>query len=507
VSVAVLCAAPVAQAAFPGQNGKIAFETSRGTYGDSIYTANPDGTGAALLVDRSMSEEKEPAWSPDGTRLLFGSVNLYYYIWEVFSDGSGQRNVSPAPRHKRDATWSPDGLQFAYAGDVSGADRIFIKSAYTDAERELPTYGQDPAWSSDGSKIAFTLNTQFSRDIWTIDVDGTNVTNVTNSAASDEHSPDWSPDGSKIVYQRSTAAGSDIAVMNADGTDQTPLPKSGPGLHPVWSPDGTRIAFDSERDGDFDIYSIKADGSDLQQVTNDPGPDTEPSWQPLITAPPAGYPRPKGATTVRLSLVRAFGECTSPNRIHGPPLDSPSCLTFFGQSWLQTGTPDLNGAPANFMGNVRLRVIAGAPGGPDDSDVGLTLSVEDIRCNPSLSQLPCGGTNTTAGKDYLGELRASLPLRITDRDNTVTPNGSTIGTVVDRSLSVPFGCVDNSDVSIGSTCSLTTTIEAMIPGAVKEGKRAVWQLDRVVVYDGGPDGDVDTPVDEARLAVQGVFVP
>ena len=58
----------------------------------------------------------------------------------------------------------------------------------------------------------------------------------------------------------------------------------------------------------------------------------------------------------------------------------------------------------------------------------------------------------------------------------------------------------------GSTCSAATTADALIPGFVVEGKRSVWQLDKVEVFDGGPDGDVATP-DNTLFATQGVFVP
>ena len=58
-----------------------------------------------------------------------------------------------------------------------------------------------------------------------------------------------------------------------------------------------------------------------------------------------------------------------------------------------------------------------------------------------------------------------------------------------------------------SACELDTTLDALIPGAAAEGTRAIWALDKLRVYDGGPDGDGDTEADNSLFATQGVFVP
>ena len=58
-----------------------------------------------------------------------------------------------------------------------------------------------------------------------------------------------------------------------------------------------------------------------------------------------------------------------------------------------------------------------------------------------------------------------------------------------------------------SLCEITTTLDTLIPGALAEGRRAIWALDQVKVYDGGPDEDADTTADNSLFAVQGVFVP
>ena len=84
----------------------------------------------------------------------------------------------------------------------------------------------------------------------------------------------------------------------------------------------------------------------------------------------ATHPRPKGATPLRASLVPAYNACATPNRTHGTPLAFPSCNPPVQTSTsLTIGSPDANGAAANSVGFIKISVIAGAPGLPEDSDV------------------------------------------------------------------------------------------------------------------------------------------
>ena len=64
-----------------------------------------------------------------------------------------------------------------------------------------------------------------------------------------------------------------------------------------------------------------------------------------------------------------------------------------------------------------------------------------------------------------------------------------------------------ADVNIGSTCGVTTTADALVPGTIQEGERAVWGLGQVVVTDGGADGLASTGAGNALFARQGIFVP
>jgi hypothetical protein len=125
----------------------------------------------------------------------------------------------------------------------------------------------------------------------------------------------------------------------------------------------------------------------------------------------------------------------------------------------------------------------------DEADVTLIVRLTDIRRRGDLA-------------DYTGELRASVPLRITDTDNG--PTGG--ATVLDGTFAWNVPCAATESAANGATCDVATSADAVVAGAIKEGKSAVWELGQLQVFDGGPDGDGDT-TPNTLFAVQGLFVP
>ena len=220
----------------------------------------------------------------------------------------------------------------------------------------------------------------------------------------------------------------------------------------------------------------------------------------------ATHPRPKGATPLRVSVVPAFNACTAPNRTHGPPLAFPSCNPPVQSSAsITVGTPDANGAAANAEASVKLEVIVGAPGPPDDSDVAITSSGTDIRCKAGTTA--CGAANAADGADYTGAIQGNATIRITDHFNAVAAGGGTDpGTVVDIPFPVGAACASTASTAIGSTCTAVTSANATVPGAVKDGKRAIVEVGQITITDGGPDGVVAT-TPNTLFGVQGIFIP
>ena len=220
----------------------------------------------------------------------------------------------------------------------------------------------------------------------------------------------------------------------------------------------------------------------------------------------ATHPRPKGASPFYVPVVPAQQACGTPNRQHGPPLAFPSCNPPVATSGsLTTGTPDANGAPANGVAFVKLVVQVGAPGPPEDSDVLITSEGTDIRCKPGVTA--CGSANAAAGPDYTGELEGTAQIQITDHWNAIAPGGGPdAATVIGIPFPVPATCVATASTAIGGTCSANTSANATVPGAVKDGKRAIVEIGQIQINDGGVDGlNATTP--NTLFGVQGIFIP
>jgi predicted acyl esterase len=213
-----------------------------------------------------------------------------------------------------------------------------------------------------------------------------------------------------------------------------------------------------------------------------------------VDSPGHPYVRPKAAGPLRVSLVPAFAACLSADETHGPPLAFGSCSSPDQTSTeLTVGTPDVvgNGQPAKSVGLVKYSPIVGAPALPDDSDIGITVSITYVRKKSDLS-------------DYTGQLQATSTVRLTDKTSGAT--GDEPATVQDTPFPVTVPCAATGDTTVGSTCSVSTTFDAVMAGSVPEGKRSVWEFGDVLVNDGGPDGVVST-LPNTLFARQGVFVP
>jgi sugar lactone lactonase YvrE len=241
-----------------------------------------------------------------------------------------------------------------------------------------------------------------------------------------------------------------------------------------------------------------SDGSLVSNIAVSPGEILTCTF--VNTGGVSNYVRPKAATPMRVSMLPAYLQCTAPNRTHGPPLAHPSCNPPQQLSSAVTvGTPDANAAPTNSTAYVRYDVRFFA-GGIDDTDVRIRSVITDLRCKAGTTA--CGSANAADGADYVGEVRATTILRITD----ALSEGDS-ATTVGIPFGATFGCTASSSTSIGGQCTLDTTADAVVPGSAPEGRRSVWEFEPVQVLDGGADGMLSTSGDNSLLLAQGVFVP
>jgi TolB protein len=188
--------------------------------------------------------------------------------------------------------WSPDGTRIAFISNTEGVRsgrpinfEVYLALPDGSDERRLTVnneFESDLAWSPDGEKILFKSFRDGNDEVYVMDADGGNQKNLTNDPGSDGGGT-WSPDGSTILFQSDRAADGTgtFFLMNADGSDVRAFPGDpGAGHSARWSPDGERIAFVSDRDGNGEIYVMDSDGSNLRRITDDPLENGYPRWSP-----------------------------------------------------------------------------------------------------------------------------------------------------------------------------------------------------------------------------------
>ena len=237
--------------------------------------------------------------------------------------------------------------------------------------------------------------------------------------------------------------------------------------------------------------------------------DNAGNWGHLASAS-LTYPRPKGASPLNASLVPAYKGCTAPNRVHGLPLDEPSCAPPGRQSGsLTLGTPDANGAVANSVSSALLRTITGDP--PDRGRRGGRRH----RHRPHRRALLADKHRMSLRPGLRLHRQAACDNDPEDHRQAQRRPQSEDGTTADTRLEIPFECAGTAGVGIGAHCAINSTMDALLPGAVVEGKRAIWQFGAIAVEDAGPNGTgygAGCPSacgdgDETVFLRQGIFVP
>jgi Tol biopolymer transport system component len=252
----------------------------------AVFTLRKDGTGLKRLLTPEFDRDVAP--SPDGTKIAFTSVRPYSQSGVYVADADG---TNEALLHTGEApAWSPDSSTLI----LQDADGLYTINPDGSSATKLPapTGAHDPAWRPDGLAVSFVARAGGCSDVYTMALDGTNLTRATDEScypAPDDFA--WAPDGTSLVFSGPACDFDDgcetdqIFSTTVPGGAATALTGPSPDYSdtaPSVSPDGMTIAFerwDWRGIAKPDVWIMDIDGTDETKLTSS-GADRRPSWVP-----------------------------------------------------------------------------------------------------------------------------------------------------------------------------------------------------------------------------------
>jgi Tol biopolymer transport system component len=261
-----------------GRKNLIAFAHKEADGTMQIYTVAPNGRQLNRITSGGFSNHS-PRWTPDRSRIVFVSNRSGpETIFIMNADGTNQVQLTNSGCNDRNPAPSPDGTLIVFQRPCAGGG-LFLVTADGATLSQITDNSTDaePSWFPDGTRIIFaSARINPLSDIWTVNVDGTDVIRLMPCDGTTCRAPVYSPDGTRFAAWVGDQGGN-IGVYTGGGIVVAKNLGSGTEYAAAWSPDGRKLIFVANRDG-LDLYSVNVDGTGEAPFALLPGDDVAPSW-------------------------------------------------------------------------------------------------------------------------------------------------------------------------------------------------------------------------------------
>lgn len=261
-----------------------------------IHLIKEDGN-RRLVLSRREVWSLNPVCSPDAARIAYSSENEsgFFDIWCVRADGTVARKLTSNGFNSHSPAWSPDGRRIAYVAGINGKSQIYVMNLESNDQGSLTVTGDNaltsgdfdntcPQWSPDGRRILFISNRDANPEVYVMNLDGSNVINLSRNPATDD-SASWSPDGRSVLFRSDRDGNQEIYIAIFDGktlvnglTNLTRNPAMD--YSPSWSHDGRKILFLSTRNSGETLFVMGRKGGSPTRLTPPDFRVRGPVWSP-----------------------------------------------------------------------------------------------------------------------------------------------------------------------------------------------------------------------------------